>query len=480
MPRMNRRSLVILSFALIVPLAATAAQSIGESPFDRTGQVGRHFVLVPQHPLSDAERADLATLGCDVQRPLSHGRYLVRLSAGSTLSADDPRVRSLEAIGGSRKLQTSAYRAAAPGKTYAHLRILFNDDVTFEQARAAVTAAGGALDDALAVDFDPARALTARIPSVALMSFSDDERVFSIYGARMPPARVTNALAAALSHVTDVQAAPFNLTGDGVALSYFEPGLADVTHKEFGGRLTAHFTCSPNDSSCNDQGNQQHATHTAGTMIAAGDFLPRAKGMAPKATLHGFQVVNANTSFFTRKQSGISDVNSVADSNSWGFTWGFTQEGSTGWAWNDGDELIGGYDGTLSAVTDHIARTNTTLFMYAAGNEADITGPTFAPFPHNHTDDNFNPTKDVYCYSQDGSGRDCPTPACSAGTQFCEITPHPTHHPFGSIGWAASEKNIIAVGATDQSQTVASFSDRGPARDGRVKPEITAKGVQLE
>ena len=53
---------------------------------------GRHFLLEPQRVLSDADRADLAARGCVVLRPMTNGRYLVRIAPGSTVDADSVRV----------------------------------------------------------------------------------------------------------------------------------------------------------------------------------------------------------------------------------------------------------------------------------------------------------------------------------------------------------------------------------------------------
>jgi hypothetical protein len=53
----------------------------------------------------------------------------------------------------------------------------------------------------------------------------------------------------------------------------------------------------------------------------------------------------------------------------------------------------------------------------------------------------------------------------------------PTYGPFTTIGLIAATKNVIAVGAVDSSLGIAFFSSRGPALDGRVKPDVVAKGV---
>src|SRR5207248_10786710 len=150
------------------------------------------------------------------------------------------------------------------------------------------------------------------------------------------------------------------------------------------------------------------------------------------------------------------------------------------------EEYIGGYDGTLSAVLDHAAINNETLMLHAAGNEADIEiGPKSSPNAHNHVDSNGHATEDIYCYSQDGSGTDCPNiksfglELCSTNAAFCEKTRHSKLGPYGSVGWLASIKNVMTVGATTGTTQIATFSSRGPTRDGRVKPEITANGDPL-
>ncbi len=47
------------------------------------------------------------------------------------------------------------------------------------------------------------------------------------------------------------------------------------------------------------------------------------------------------------------------------------------------------------------------------------------------------------------------------------------------LGGYQSAKNVLTVGATDDSGTIASFSSRGPVKDGRTKPDVVAMGQRV-
>src|SRR5204863_838590 len=106
------------------------------------------------------------------------------------------------------KTSPSAYAEAAKPKAFARVRVLFHDDVAFQEARQAIESAGGALDAPLTTNWDLPNGLVARIPAGAVQSLARDERVFGIYG---PPLRVqaNNAVAAGISKVTPLFSAPY-------------------------------------------------------------------------------------------------------------------------------------------------------------------------------------------------------------------------------------------------------------------------------
>jgi hypothetical protein len=470
MSKGHLRSRVVSFFALCFFSVAAFAL-----PPQRDGvALLRHYILESDVPLDAAAAAELANEGIDVQQPLANHRYLVRMRDGAVLP-NDVRIHSLHPYDAAHKIARSAYAEAANGKPVALLRVLFQPDVTFADAQSAIDAAGGTIETPFALPSDGAQRLTVRIPSMMMTNLAEDERVFGVYGPPLRP-KSLNAVAAIISKVTPLYSAPYNLTGDGVVLSLFEPeGPPDVTHPEFSGRVISHFAAGRTADA--------HATHVSGTMVAAG-INPKAKGMAPTATLHAFdgQPLTADGSFdfdalMQQKLNGPKAVGSVADNNSWDF--GLSWQGNV---WYGNEDGYGAYSALESEPYDKVMRSSgVPLTVHAAGNDAQAGNPTLtAPwFPHKHIEDqdaagNFPHT---YCYSQNGSGTDCPASTCSVGATYCETKKHPTHGAATTIGLLASTKNSIAVGALmDDGFTIAGFSSLGPTTDGRVKPELVAKG----
>ena len=402
------------TLALSLLLLATAAIAAPPQSVER----GRHFLFEPQHVLQPEEVTELEAQGLTIQRAVGANRYLVRVREGADAAlAGDLRVRSLVAYDWTHKIAPSAYAEAAKGKAFAQVRVMFHDDVAFDDALAAIEAAGGSAETPLPTGYGAIAAVTARVPSAELQTLARDERVFGIYGRplRIKPA---NTRAAALSKVTPLFSAPYNLTGDGVILSEFELATADATHVQFGGRLITHFNVTGTTE-------QRHATHVAGTIISEGvedpsspGNGPLSKGMAPKATLHEF-FTDSEFAVIVNSKDQLKPLGVVADNNSWDFSLAW-QETPSGWVWNGGEDYYGGYDGIYSTPYEAVAvKSGAPLFVHAAGNDATNgnPGPALGEFaPHKHCcDDNGSNLTGSFCYSKNGSGSDCPTPACSTG-----------------------------------------------------------------
>ena len=321
MRRMIRVSLAAVVLCLtLAPFALADENPAHQQPGQRlTG--AEHFVLTPAHPLTADEQNALRSMGVMFDHTLTGGRYLVRIAGDDPSDvAAAPTVASVAPFEPSQKIYHAAYAAAARqlGGT-ARLTVRFHDEVSLDEARSAVAAAGGELEKPFLTKFNDPKELVVHVPVASLQTLSSDSRVLLIDG---PPRRKTalNSVAAQISHVTPLYSAPYGLSGNGIVMSIFEAdGPPQATHPEFGGRLIVDPSYTGSAGS--------HSTHTSGTMIASG-IQAFAKGMSPSATLHAYNA-NVDTSvLFDEKQNTVTALGSVSDNNSWGFCLGWQSAGS--------------------------------------------------------------------------------------------------------------------------------------------------------
>src|SRR5260221_9927899 len=359
MRRMIRVSLAAVVLSLTLAPLALADENPVHQPGQRAGRA-ESFVLTPAHALTSDEQAALRSLGVTFEHILSGGRSFVSITGDDRSDvAAAPPVASVAPFLPSQKIYRAAYAAAAQkvGGT-ARLTVRFHDDVSLDEARSAVAAAGGELVSPFVTRFNEPKELVVNVPAASLRTLSSDGRVLLIDG---PPRRKTslNSVAAQLSNVTPLFSAPYGLSGNGIVMSIFEAdGPPQASHPEFGARLIVDpsFTGS----------NGTHSTHTSGTMIASG-VNSSAKGMSPAATLHAFDAQPTlpdgnfdNDTFFHNKQVVVPQFGSVSDNNSWGYCLGWQPAGSgcagSRETWNDCPECFGGYDGSFVAPYDKMAR----------------------------------------------------------------------------------------------------------------------------
>lgn len=457
------RRLSAILFSVVLTTTAFADMTAGE-PGSRLARLGRAMILHPDQPLTETDRAQLAAKGIQVKHVLTEGRYLVRVSDQARVEGE-----SLEPFTAARKIHASAYRAAR-GRTWADLVVFFHPDVTFDDARTAILAAGGALEDPFATRFGPLNRVKVTVAPASLTSLAEDERVFAVTGRIPTRIQSDNAKSAHLSQVDVVQAAPYGLTGEGVTVSIFELAAAQQDHVEFEGRLTV--TAVGGSSS-----DKIHATHVSGTIGAAG-IRPDAKGMAPKVRMYQNCVRtpanDCKNDWLEDKQDALAPLGVNIDNNSWGFILGWFGDSDGYQTWLDEEEYMGAYDILLTAALDDISAEKNILFVHSAGNEGDGAELRGQYNEHRHVDDEGDTITDkVFCYSITGTGNDCPAVTCTGG---CETAKHDPKTPYDTIGWSAGAKNILTVGGVDHLRLIAPYSSRGPAKDGRVKPEVVARG----
>lgn len=305
------------------------------------------------------------------------------------------------------------------------------------------------------------------LPGSKLNALANDDRVKTITHDVKRKRKPRNASAAALSRASNVQGTPYFLSGYNVDLSLFEVqdyNGVQRAHPDFGGRVATYPLPSGNVNLFD-----YHATHVAGTMGGSGLGNAQAKGMAPGATLHQLEVEGSHDDILWKKETSAWQVGITADNNSWGYILGWDYDAGFH-IWGDYEEYMGAYDLYYTAPIDELAIQENVLYVHAAGNDG--LSPNLGPNGmHLHA----STGSTNWCFAQPNIG--CPYPC--AGGIYCEAGPHPANAPWTTIGDMESAKNILTVGAVDANKTLATFSSRGPARDGRVKPELVARGVSV-
>lgn len=221
------------------------------------------------------------------------------------------------------------------------------------------------------------------------------------------------------------------LTGKGYYAGVWDSGRIDYLHDEFGGRVSIKDGASTNT---------QHATHVAGTVIAAG-IQPSARGMAYEGKVHGYDWNNDNSEMAAAAASGL-----LISNHSYGIVLGWNYNNGS-WQWtadpdSTRDYRFGFYSGASRSLDQIAFSAPYYTIVWAAGNDRSDAG--------------------------DGS--------------------RPPDGPYDCIGPEGVAKNVLAIGAvgkipggysnpSDVSMT--SFSSWGPVDDGRVKPDFVAAGANL-
>ena len=221
----------------------------------------------------------------------------------------------------------------------------------------------------------------------------------------------------------------FGTQGEGIRIGIIDSGI-DYLHPALGGGIGPGFKVAGgydfvnNDTDPMDDNG--HGTHVAGIVSADLDSI---KGVAPKAILYAYKVLNNNG--IGLESDIISAIEFVVDPN---------QDGDT----SDKMDIVNlslGSDNGSPTDASSIAVNNATLagvvFCVAAGNKGGYT-------PVQGKENNF---------FFDGSG---------------------------TIGSPGSAELAITVGASDISDELPRFSSKGPNRVSfSIKPDVVAPGVEV-
>lgn len=277
-----------------------------------------------------------------------------------------------------------------------------------------------------------------------------------------------NAVAAISSGAAELNAMPYTLTGEGITIGMWDGGGARVTHQEF---TSNRIMIKDGASSIN------HATHVGGTLVAGG-LQQQAKGMAYEARVDSYDWNNDIAEMTARGAAAPGDTDALYISNhSYGYITGWYATGlaSPAYIWFGG--------GTGSQTTDpefgryNIYTSETDALAYAK--------PYYLMFRSAGNDRTDNPSPGQLVRL---------SPETSTTVAY-----DPNQHPpgdgvylngYGTISFDAVAKNVITIGSIgnaisggnqrDPSQAVmSSYSSWGPTDDGRIKPDLVARGSNV-
>lgn len=240
--------------------------------------------------------------------------------------------------------------------------------------------------------------------------------------------------------------AGLNLTGAGQTLGIWDGGAVRLTHQEFQTNGTSRVTQKDGATSLSN-----HATHVAGTMVAGG-VTSSARGMSHEAFLDAHDWNDDDADMALAAANGLQ-----VSQHSYGYITGWRDFGGT-WYWygttsiSETEDYKWGFYSTQARDWDEIAfEAPNYLIVKSAGNDRG-KGP--APgTEHYYISGQFwvSSTK-----TRDKDGGD---------------------DGYQSISHAVNSKNIMSVGAVEINGEMSAFSGWGPTDDGRIKPDIVAKGV---
>lgn len=348
--------------------------------------------------------------------------------------------------------------------------------------------------------------LVALVAPDAIPALADDPAVQAILPHRFPKFhndRAAEVMAAPANHVV----ADLTLTGTGqmvaVADSGLDTGDAATVHLDIRGRVHSinSFPLAPSirpythnvapfDDGAVDA-HSGHGTHVAGSILGNGHeatahgaaFVPQ--GLAPEAQIYS-QAVEQFADWKTAAQlvaEGLEVPDHWGDPDYWPpfSLWGlpedltdlFTPAYAAGArihtnSWGGGP--LGAYTGNAREVDKFMWNHRDMLIHFSAGNEGE--------------DADGNGVIDQDSIGSPGTAKNCLTVGACENNRPYGSTPTPAYD-FDWTDWMVGPAtpawpHLGAAGQiSDNPNGMAAFSSRGPADDGRLKPDVVAPGTNV-
>jgi hypothetical protein len=305
----------------------------------------------------------------------------------------------------------------------------------------------------------------------------------------------------AVSTATDIvrDRAPYGLKGEGMTIGLWDSAIPLTSHQEFQNlpnRIVARN--EPNlVADCN------HATHVAGTLGASGQcplppslgwygFPPRppwgVTGMAPLVTIDAYDWDDDLSEMAAGGAAYAGEPNKIYVSNhSYGRGLGWVWDdlsGHAGWywfgVWKGAESVESGFGRYCSEATkyDEIAYGAPYYLIFVAAGNDRVDDPDVG-------DEVYYSTDNYVTWQSITYGEDCPPGDGVAKGGYDTIHPGGVAKNVvtvgaitGAINHGAVERGTFWASWRDLTATeMTAFSSWGPSDDGRVKPDVVAKGL---
>jgi hypothetical protein len=402
------------------------------------------YVLIQlQGPLNDEWRSQLEALQVNLLEYIPDNTWSSRVNRDQLKAIHTlPFVRAIGKIYPSDKLPASLLAndlspRALKGERVT-LDVSFQPDQTIAQALMELQKLGARIEQEQN-GFSSGQQLRITLPLNRLLDLTHLESVRWIEEPAAPIMQ-NNIDSANLIQVTTLQQQLPDLLGAGVMIGGWESGAPQLDHPDLAGQITLAQGSVSSD----------HATHVTGTLIGSGKKSSQARGIAPQAQYIAYDFFGDIPAELIQ---AIVSYRVYLSNHSWGYMAGWTEDYyGAGWTWfgnpnEETDSDFGRYSSLTQQWDNFVVRYDGVVVKSVGNNRNDYGVP--AGTAHHHLGDS--------------------------------VTLHyDSHKPdsgYDSLEIVASAKNIIAVGAVDDSGSMTSFSGWGPTDDGRIKPDLVANGA---
>lgn len=247
-----------------------------------------------------------------------------------------------------------------------------------------------------------------------------------------------------------------NLTGSGVTLAIFDIGTPRLTHQEFGSRVTFVGSGAVTDN---------HATSMTGTLAASGQN-PESRGFAPASTVNAYQISSGSTDSDQMESAAQNGLRISMHPYSYSAGWRVFDNNPCGateitWTWvgtntySETEDFQFGYYNQRASEWDNISYQNPHYLIVAAAGNQHNAGPDIQPVAHCYYDFNTSKWQIATDQTRDLNGEN--------GSSLSDFA-------LSKNTLVVGNANLVSLGSVSLSGS----SGRGPADDGRIKPDLVA------